>query len=115
MCLCFHLYSASSSLLYYSEAHPTQHGYMCRNFTPKRHRQLRVKDLSKVSTCMVARAGIEPTTLRKKGHKYAKAPPRPIGVYVRVYCPYPNMNAFPAWTASSLCFEDQPDARHLPP
>src|SRR6218665_1855356 len=33
----------------YSEALPTQHGYCVGRFTPKRHRQLRVKDLSKVS------------------------------------------------------------------
>jgi len=34
---------------YYSKALPTQHGY-CRSFTPKRHRQLRMKDLPKVPT-----------------------------------------------------------------
>ena len=41
---------------YYSEALPTQHGYiLCRSFAPKRHRQLWVKDLSKVTTWRLER------------------------------------------------------------
>ena len=35
---------------YYSEALPTTALILCRSLTPKRHRQLRVKDLSKVPT-----------------------------------------------------------------
>src|SRR6218665_2459407 len=46
---------------------------LCRNFTPKRHRQLRVKDTSYVA----ARAGFEPTTLRTKSDESTNEPPRP--------------------------------------
>jgi len=33
---------------FYSEALPTQHGYCVRIYMPRRHMQLRVKDLPKV-------------------------------------------------------------------
>src|SRR6218665_3398818 len=39
---------------YYSKALPTQNGY-CRSFTPKRHRQLRMKNLPKVPTWRLKR------------------------------------------------------------
>src|SRR6218665_195861 len=38
-------------VLYYSKALPTTARILCRSFTPKRYRQLRVKDLPKVHTC----------------------------------------------------------------
>src|SRR6218665_2497652 len=40
---------------YYSEALPTTARILCRSFTPKRHRQLRVKDLLKVPTWRLER------------------------------------------------------------
>ena len=51
-----HFYSASSSPLLLRSA-PDTARILCRNFTPKRLRQLRVKDY------MAARACLEPTTL----------------------------------------------------
>src|SRR6218665_2673308 len=44
------IYIASLQVHHYSEALPTQHGYGSQSFMPKRHRQLRVKDLRKVPT-----------------------------------------------------------------
>ena len=44
-----HFYSASSSSLLLRSA-PDTAWILCRSFTPKRHRQLRVKDLPKVPT-----------------------------------------------------------------
>jgi len=44
-----YFYSASSSPLLLSGA-PDTARILCRSFTPKRHRQLRVKDLPKVHT-----------------------------------------------------------------
>src|SRR6218665_1874459 len=44
-----HFYSASSSPLLLRSAADTAR-ILCRSFTPKRHRQLRVKDLPKVPT-----------------------------------------------------------------
>jgi len=42
---------APLQVLYYSEALPTQHRMiLCRNFTPKRHGHLWVKNLPKVPT-----------------------------------------------------------------
>src|SRR6218665_1312668 len=43
------IYIASLQIHYYSEALPTA-WILCRSFTPKCHRQLRVKDLPKVPT-----------------------------------------------------------------
>src|SRR6218665_281849 len=40
---------------YYSEALSTTARILCRSFTPKRHRQLRVKDLPKVPTWRLER------------------------------------------------------------
>src|SRR6218665_953257 len=46
-----HFYSASSSpLLLRSASDTARISLLCRSFTPKRHRQLRVKDLPKVTT-----------------------------------------------------------------
>src|SRR6218665_1421126 len=61
---CF--YSASSSPLLLRGASDTAR-ILCRSFTPKRHRQLRVKDLPKVPT---------PATLRMKGAESTNEPPR---------------------------------------
>src|SRR6218665_3688416 len=49
---------------------------LCRNFTPKRHRQLWAKDLPR-GPYVAARAGVEPMTLRTKDVDSTKAPPRP--------------------------------------
>src|SRR6218665_2634376 len=49
---------------------------LCRSFTLKRHRQLRVKDLSKVPTWQLE-WGFEPTTLRSKGFDSTNAPCHP--------------------------------------
>src|SRR6218665_390694 len=60
---------------YYSEAGASLSSrcqILCLSFTPKCHRQLRIKDLPKV-----ARAGFEPTTLRAKGEESTNEPPRP--------------------------------------
>src|SRR6218665_1866356 len=63
-----HFYSASSSPLRIPRSAPDTERILCWSFTPKRHWQLRVKDLSKVPIVYVAaRAGFEPTTLRSKG------------------------------------------------
>ena len=67
-----HFYSASSSPLLLRSAHDTAR-ILWRSFTPKRHRQLWVKDLRKVA----ARAGVEPTTVRFKAIDATNAPPRP--------------------------------------
>jgi len=45
-----YLYSASSSPLLLRDA-PETAQILCRSFTPKRHRQLQVKDLPKILTC----------------------------------------------------------------
>jgi len=47
-------YSASSSSLLLRSAHDTER-ILCRSFTPKRHRQLRVKDFPKVPTWRLER------------------------------------------------------------
>src|SRR6218665_410846 len=47
-------YSASSSPLLLRGA-PDTAGILCRSFTPKRHRQLRVKDLPKVPAWRIER------------------------------------------------------------
>ena len=60
---------------YYPEALPTQPRILCRSFTPKRHRQVRVKDLPKVPTWRLA--GFELTTLRPTGTDSTNAPLRP--------------------------------------
>jgi len=45
----FRLFSVAPLQVHnYSEALPNTARILCRNFTPKRHRQLRVKDLPKV-------------------------------------------------------------------
>jgi len=67
-------YSASSSPLLLRSA-PDTAQILCRSFTPKRHRQMWVKDLPKVHKA--ARAGVEPTTLRLKAIESTNAPPRP--------------------------------------
>ena len=59
---------------YCSEALPTQHGLLCRSFTPKHHRKLRVKDQG---LCIAAKAGFEPTTLRMKGDESTNGPLHP--------------------------------------
>ena len=59
---------------YYSEVLQTQHGYSvrvsCRSFTPKRHRQLWVKDLPKVPTWRLERD----SNLRPFGRKTSNLP-----------------------------------------
>src|SRR6218665_1759330 len=50
---------------YYSEVLPAQHGYCVGSFTPKRHRQLRVKDLPKVPTWQLE-LDLNPRPFRRK-------------------------------------------------
>src|SRR6218665_1269437 len=59
-----YFYSASSSPLLLRGA-PHTAWIPHRSFTPKRHRQLRVKDLPKIPTWQLV-AGLEPTTFRTK-------------------------------------------------
>src|SRR6218665_2192173 len=70
-----YFYSASSSSLLLRGA-ADRARILCRNFTPKRHRQLLVKDLPKVPT-MAAKTRGEPMTLRTKGVDSTNAPPMP--------------------------------------
>ena len=67
-----YFYRASSSPLLLRGA-PDTARILCRNFAPKSHRQLRVKDLPKVHTA--ARAGVKPTNQRTKGVDSTNAPP----------------------------------------
>src|SRR6218665_2698737 len=71
-----HFYSASSSPLLLRSG-PDTTRILGRSLTPKRHRQLRVKDLLKIPVYVAAKAGFEPTTLRLKGFDTTNAPPRP--------------------------------------
>ena len=57
---------------HYSKALPTTARILCQSFMPKRHRQLRVKDLPKA-----ARAELESATLLTKGTDSTNEPPRP--------------------------------------
>src|SRR6218665_963500 len=59
-----HFYSVSSSPLLFRSA-PDRARILCRSFTPKRHRQLQVKNLPKVPTWRLG--GFEPMTLWLKG------------------------------------------------
>src|SRR6218665_2828393 len=79
-CIVFiHFYSASHSLSF-SEALPTTaiDTVHVGVYTPKRYRQLQVKDLPKVPTWRLESAGFEPTTLRSNGVVSTNAPPCPI-------------------------------------
>src|SRR6218665_3244905 len=71
-----HFYSASSSPLLLRSA-PDTAWILSRSFTPKRHRQLRVKDLFVQGPYVAARVRFEPTTLRLTGIDSANAPPCP--------------------------------------
>src|SRR6218665_589634 len=77
-----HFYSASSSPLLLRSA-PDTALILCRSFTPKRNRQLRVKDLPKVPTWRLER--IRTPTLRLKGFDYTNAPPRPTNGVAESY------------------------------
>src|SRR6218665_564514 len=72
---------------YYSEAllspDTARIGLLCRSFTPKLHRQLRVKDLPKVPM-WVARAGFEPAIVSTKGAESTNEPPRPTDTRRRI-------------------------------
>ena len=70
-----HFYSASSSpQLHVLRSGPDTAGTLCRSFTPKRHRQLRVKDLPKVPTWRLERdynsrpSGRKASTLPMRHH-----------------------------------------------
>src|SRR6218665_120696 len=67
--------SVSSSPILLRGAPDTER-ILCRSFTPKRHRQLRVKDLPTVPTWRLERDSI-PATLRTKGAKSTNGPLRP--------------------------------------
>ena len=65
---------------YYSEALPTQRGcILCRNFTPKRHRQLWVKDSPKIPTWRLERES-NPWPFRRKASTLPMCHPRPTNV-----------------------------------
>ena len=70
---CF--FSASSSPLLLRGTLDTAR-ILCLSFTPKRHRQLRVKDLPK-GPYVTDRAGFKPMTLRTKGDEMTNEPPCP--------------------------------------
>src|SRR6218665_4207490 len=70
-----HLYSASPSLLLLRSA-PDIAQILCRSFTPKRHRQFRVKDFAQ-GPYVANRVRFEPTTLWSKGFDTTDAPPHP--------------------------------------
>src|SRR6218665_1520379 len=70
-----YFYSASSNLLLLRGA-PETARIMCRNFTPKSHRQLRGKDCPR-SIRDGYRAGVEPMTLPTKGVDSTNAPHTP--------------------------------------
>ena len=72
-----HFYSASSSPLQaYSEALPTTARILYRSFTPKRTGNCISKGLAQ-GPYVVARAGVESTTLRLRVIDLTNAPPRP--------------------------------------
>ena len=82
---CIHsgyFYSASSSPLLLSSA-PDTARILCRSFTPKRHRQLRVKDLPKVPTWRLE----WDSNLRLKVIDSTNAPPRPTMINSNVDIP----------------------------
>ena len=70
-----YFYSTSSSPLLLRGA-PETARMLCRSFTPKCHRQLRVKDLPKVPY-VAARVEFEPSTLWMKGDESTNEPPHP--------------------------------------
>src|SRR6218665_75931 len=75
--VCIHsgyIYIVLLQVHYYSEALLTQHGYCVGVYTPKRHRQLRVKELPKVPTWLLER---EPMAIRTKGDENTIEPPCP--------------------------------------
>src|SRR6218665_143388 len=70
-----YLYSASSSPLLLRGA-PDTARILCRSFTPKRHRQLRVKGLPKVSTWRIERdSNPRPFEVRTKVAESTKGHP----------------------------------------
>src|SRR6218665_1743144 len=82
---CIHsgyFYSASSSPLLLSSALDTAR-ILCRGFTPKRHRQLRVQDLPKVPMWRLE----WDTNLQLKVIDSTNAPPRPTMINSNVYIP----------------------------
>src|SRR6218665_2205575 len=71
-----YFYSASSSPLLLRGA-PNTARILCWSFTPKCHRQLRVKDLSKVSTWHPERDS-NPRPFRQKVNESTNEPPCPM-------------------------------------
>src|SRR6218665_3301926 len=77
-----YFYSASLSPLLLRGS-PDPAPILYRSFTPKQHRQLRVKDLPEVST------GFEPATIRTKGIESTNEPPRPTNysiIIIVLFC-----------------------------
>src|SRR6218665_345937 len=73
----FNFYSASSSPLLLRGALDAAR-ILCRSLTPKRHRELRVKNLPKdQGPYVAARAGFDPATIRTKDDESTTEPPRP--------------------------------------
>jgi len=68
--------SSSSPLGLLLRGAPDKARMLFRSLTPKRHRQLRVKDLPKVPTWRLSRAGFETTTIQTKGDESTIEPPR---------------------------------------
>ena|SRR6218665_3342546 len=82
-----YFYSAYSSALLLRGA-PDTAWILCRSFTPKRHRQLRVSEGLVQGPYVAARAGFEPTTLRTKGAESTNEPhaPNTVTSDFRRYC-----------------------------
>src|SRR6218665_547798 len=71
-----YFYSTSSSPLLLRGA-PDTARILCRSFTPKCHRQLRMKDFPRVPPYVAARVGFEPVTLWSTAIDSTDEPPRP--------------------------------------
>ena len=68
---------------YYSEALLTTARILCQSFTPKRHRQLRMKDLPKVPMWRPEWYS-KPMSLQTKGNESTNEPARPINLSLTV-------------------------------
>src|SRR6218665_1945412 len=90
-----------------------QQGILCRSLTPKRHRQLRVKDLPKVPTWRLERNSNP--TLRTKGVESTNEPPLPtsIGLYLvsSSSCTSASLSLLPNLTSSNTVVHNVRPAR----
>ena len=86
-CLSFihssYFYSASFKTTH-SEAHPDTARILFRSFTPKRHRQLRVKDLLKVPTWQLKRDP-NPRLFERKATNISMSHPTPHYIIISIF------------------------------